>query len=246
MIDEHNGEERAGPLTTKQRVNEVFASHTLRIVRELHTVLEGDSGPLTLKERKRVTSITHQIKGSAGCYGFPELGRVAAQMHALVERNAGRAQLSARCSELSKLSTGIRPSLEERGTLSLTGEGPFRIALVEDDPSISVLLEMCLQDSGFRVDSFADGAVALAELQSGLDPDLIILDLMLPGASGREIIGAVRQADGLSGPPIVVLSASAVPQGPNGGHIEGAQAFLQKPFRMNDLQKIITELLCKE
>ncbi len=121
-----------------------------------------------------------------------------------------------------------------------------RIVLIEDDPSISTLLEISLQEAGFTVEVFANGAHALEHLKTESIPDLIVLDLMLPGLSGVEVIASVREHLGDKELPIIVLSASAVPQGEGLGSIKGAQAFLQKPFVMNDLLHVIRENLNKE
>ncbi len=246
MIEKRGDEWRTGKLLKRSHVHEVFRNQTLSVIDDIAHVLNEDTQPLSARDRERIVSITHQIKGAAGCHGHQRLGEAAAALQVLAKSDAGHAELTAQFAKLTNLSQAIRPASPERGSLSFRGEGPFRIVLIEDDPSISVLLELCLRESGYRVDSFADGAVALGELQSGLASDLIVLDLMLPGASGWTIIEALRQPNGVGGPPIVVLSASSVPQGPGSELIKGTQAFLRKPFRMSDLQQIIAELLCRE
>ena len=84
---------------------------------------------------------------------------------------------------------------------------PFSIFLVEDDFDVREALVETLRDSGYEVESAADGEQAIQLLRAGARPGLILLDLMMPRMSGSEF-RMVQMADpALRGLPVVLLSA---------------------------------------
>ncbi len=106
-----------------------------------------------------------------------------------------------------------------------------RLRLVEDDPKIAREIVSSLRQEGFDVDWLADGAVALGKEPAG--EDLLVLDLMLPGASGLEILKAWRAK---SDAPVVVLSAKQ-DAGVKVRALElGADDDLTKPFWPDELK----------
>jgi CheY-like chemotaxis protein len=116
-----------------------------------------------------------------------------------------------------------------------------RAVLVEDDPHIAVLVEFALEPLGLLIERFADGAAALERLRRAPRPDVAILDLMLPGRSGREILGALDEDERLAALPVLVLSARV------GGHAlaraRGPLAFVAKPFDVEHLLTTVERLL---
>jgi len=106
------------------------------------------------------------------------------------------------------------------------------ILVVEDDPSIVLGLRMNLTRAGYRVRTAADGRIALAELAKER-PDLLILDLMLPGVDGLEILQRVRQED--STLPVVVLTALGAEGDKVRGLDLGANDYVTKPFSIAEL-----------
>ncbi|MBX3469744.1 MAG: response regulator [Planctomycetes bacterium] len=116
-----------------------------------------------------------------------------------------------------------------------------RLVLAEDDPHIGVLVAFALEPLGLVVERFADGEAALARLRAGPPPALVVLDLMLPRLSGRDVLRALEADPALDPVPVLVLSARA-------GAVEvararGALAFLAKPFDVDDLLRTVEELL---
>jgi DNA-binding response OmpR family regulator len=113
------------------------------------------------------------------------------------------------------------------------------ILVCEDDENLRHLIEVMLGDR-FRVAEAADGDEALAQIDV-LDPDLILLDLMLPGRSGFEILDRVTRGRSADRPRVVVLSAWS--------HFDeralaaGADCFLPKPFEAEQLETVVNELL---
>ncbi|MBX7234184.1 MAG: response regulator [Caldilineales bacterium] len=83
---------------------------------------------------------------------------------------------------------------------------PHRILVVDDDRQIARLVRSYLEQAGFSVLTAFDGEAALALLRSER-PDLVVLDLMLPGRNGWEITRIVREDKHLAGTPIIMLTA---------------------------------------
>ena len=85
---------------------------------------------------------------------------------------------------------------------------PLDILLVEDDPVLRETLQTSLREEGYTVSVAENGLAALDLLRrSGLQPKLVILDLMMPAVSGWEFHAAARKLPGISRIPILVLSA---------------------------------------
>ena len=101
-----------------------------------------------------------------------------------------------------------------------------RILLVEDDPTIRAMTQLSLQRDGFAVDTAADGAAGLAQFRSRL-PDLVLLDVMLPGMDGVSVCRTIRQDSVV---PIVMLTARTDPIDVVLGLEAGADDYVTKPF----------------
>ncbi len=107
------------------------------------------------------------------------------------------------------------------------------ILIIEDDPSLLMGLTMNLRREGYRVRTATDGKRGLAEL-SRERPDLVVLDLMLPGVDGLEILRQIRLEDALL--PVVVLTALGSEQDKIRGLDLGANDYVTKPFSIAELQ----------
>lgn len=114
------------------------------------------------------------------------------------------------------------------------------ILIVEDDQTIARFVELELAHAGYAVRKVADGAQAL-EQTSAQEPDLIILDLMLPGIDGLEVSRAIRRRG--SKAPILMLTARAETQDVVNGFDAGADDYLRKPFEIPELLSRIRALL---
>jgi len=102
---------------------------------------------------------------------------------------------------------------------------PGSVFVVEDDHDVRVAVRLILEDEGYLVDSATDGRRALERLERSDPPDLILLDLMMPGMDGWEFASRLRAHPRLRGIPIVVISAFDELPPP------GIVAFLRKPLR---------------
>ncbi len=112
--------------------------------------------------------------------------------------------------------------------------------VVEDDPSIRFGLEEVLRGAGYLVHSCADGADALREIAEHL-PDLLVLDVMLPGVSGYEIARQLRKTGCRI--PILMLTAKGQEIDKVVGLKAGADDYVTKPFGINELIARIEALL---
>ncbi len=110
-----------------------------------------------------------------------------------------------------------------------------RILVVEDNRDTSVLLRELLEGEGYQVESEATGEAALAALERAPDVDLIVLDLMLPGMSGYEVIERLRGRPEVASTPILVLSALSSPSARIRGLRDGADDYMTKPFLPEEL-----------
>jgi CheY-like chemotaxis protein len=109
-----------------------------------------------------------------------------------------------------------------------------RILVVDDQPSIRRLLETGLGAAGAEVSTAADGCAALAELES-LTPDLILLDLTMPGMTGWQVLEALR-ARGRQPPVPVILQTSADDfHSYDRARQLDVAAFISKPFRLGEV-----------
>ena len=105
------------------------------------------------------------------------------------------------------------------------------ILLVEDDPSIREVTAIGLRQAGFTVDTADDGRAGLARFEAA-SPDLVLLDVMLPGFDGLEVCRAIRRTSTV---PIVMLTARADTIDVVVGLEAGADDYVRKPFEVPEL-----------
>jgi two-component system response regulator MtrA len=106
-----------------------------------------------------------------------------------------------------------------------------RILVIEDDQSIAEIVGILLRAEGFEVSYCADGNQALNAFQV-VNPDLVLLDLMLPGKDGVEICRAIRDSSGV---PIVMLTARSDTSDVVTGLEAGADDYIVKPIKNEEL-----------
>jgi two-component system, OmpR family, response regulator MtrA len=106
-----------------------------------------------------------------------------------------------------------------------------RILVVDDDPALAEMLGIVLRNEGLEPAFVADGARAISAYRE-LKPDLILLDLMLPGMNGIDVCRAIRAESGV---PIVMLTAKADTVDVVLGLESGADDYMVKPFKPKEL-----------
>src|SRR5438132_847183 len=110
-----------------------------------------------------------------------------------------------------------------------------RVLVVEDNRDTSALLRDLLEAEGYQVESVGTGEAALEALEVNPETDLLVLDLMLPGMSGYEVIEKLRAEASQSRVPILVLSALSSPSARVRGLRDGADDYMTKPFLPEEL-----------
>ncbi|MFE0025455.1 response regulator transcription factor [Amycolatopsis sp. NPDC059021] len=118
-------------------------------------------------------------------------------------------------------------------------EQPGRVLVVDDDETVRDVVRRYLEVAGFTVDMAGDGAEGLAKFASQ-EPDLVVLDVMMPGVNGLEVCRRLRQ---LSQVPIVMLTALGEEENRIAGLQLGADDYVTKPFSPKELALRVTSVL---
>ena len=118
-----------------------------------------------------------------------------------------------------------------------------RIMVVEDDSSLRDWIQFELGFDGYEVRQAADGALALQELRRGEPPDLILLDVQMPGMDGYQVSSELQRWPEYEAVPIIFLTARTELSDRLTGFAAGATDYLTKPFKMAELKARISALL---
>jgi CheY-like chemotaxis protein len=116
-----------------------------------------------------------------------------------------------------------------------------RVLVVDNEASIREMLALVLDSEGYEVEQAADGGEALAAA-ARVTPDVILLDMKMPGIDGREFAARYRKAEGPKAPIIVITAAQAAEQA--AAEVE-ACGYLGKPFGIDQLLEVIGECVAK-
>lgn len=111
---------------------------------------------------------------------------------------------------------------------------PHRVLVVDDEPDITGLVAYHLARAGYRVSTAATGAEALAAVRTER-PDLVVLDLMLPGMSGYDVLTELRRQEATRNVGVLVLTARRDEADRIRGLTLGADDYLPKPFSPQEL-----------
>ena len=113
-----------------------------------------------------------------------------------------------------------------------------RVLLIEDEPNISEAIRFILSRDGCDVVALADGTGALEAVRQAM-PDLVILDLMLPGQSGLEILAQLRADPATQALPVMMLTAKGQGRDREAAERAGANHFMTKPFSNDDMRAAV-------
>ena len=119
-----------------------------------------------------------------------------------------------------------------------------RILVADDDPVIVRLLDVNFRLEGYEVDTAADGNEALAQAKEK-HPDLILLDVMMPGVDGWETCRRLKEDPATADIPVVFLSARAQDEDRRKGEALGVVEYVTKPFDPTDLVELIGRSLSR-
>ncbi len=117
---------------------------------------------------------------------------------------------------------------------------PGRVLLIEDEPNIATAIAFILQRDGWRVSTHSDGATAI-DAVSRHTPDVVVLDVMLPGKSGFDILSGLRSGD-WTDLPVLMLTAKGQAKDRERAEALGVSRFMTKPFSNQDLLGAIRDL----
>lgn len=126
---------------------------------------------------------------------------------------------------------------------SLPTDLPRHIIVVDDEPHIARIIQHKLSSGPFHVEAFHDGAHVLERLRGDDPVDLILLDIMLPGMSGLDVLAAVRELPAHAETPVIMLTARGQDTDRSRAVALGVSDFLTKPFSPKKLLARIEDLL---
>ncbi len=117
-----------------------------------------------------------------------------------------------------------------------------RILIADDEENLRLLVRTTLEDGSCEILEASDGATAL-ELARKEEPDLIVLDWMMPGLSGAQVATRLREDPATREIPVVMLTAKSAREDQELGRILGVVAYLVKPFSPLELVRHVQRIL---
>jgi len=120
-----------------------------------------------------------------------------------------------------------------------------KILIVEDEVSLLKLESILLTTRGYKVSGVTDGLKALEEIKKDM-PDLVLLDIMIPGIDGFEVCRRIKADPVTANLPVVMLTAKKSSADQARGIEAGADAYITKPFKSAKIIEVVEELLRKE
>ncbi|WP_170417875.1 response regulator transcription factor [Ruegeria atlantica] len=116
-----------------------------------------------------------------------------------------------------------------------------KVLLIEDEPNIAEAIRFLLTREGWHVETHAEGLDAIQVIQ-GANPDLVILDVMLPGKSGMEILRDLRELEGMQDLPVLMLTARGQSRDREMAENAGVSRFMTKPFSNAEVLTAVRDL----
>ena len=116
-----------------------------------------------------------------------------------------------------------------------------RILIVEDHPTMREAMRLVLEGEGFQISEAADGPSALELIRQDV-PDLVFLDLHIPGTSGAEVLAAVKADPATAGVRVIIVTADGE-EGREPALAMGADEYFTKPFSPITLLKTVERVL---
>lgn len=117
-----------------------------------------------------------------------------------------------------------------------------KILVIEDDPVIQMLISQTLRREGYEIVTASDGSEGLRKVKE-TQPNLVVLDISMPGLDGYQVCHYLRQDPATANLPIIMVTAMARPSDQRRGFETGADDYLPKPFSLADLITRVQSLL---
>lgn len=115
---------------------------------------------------------------------------------------------------------------------------PITVLVVDDEPGVREVLRLTLSMAGLEVSTVADGISALEALKEN-QPDVILLDIMMPFLDGYDVLDRIRQSENGSRVQVILMSAKSNDDDVWEGWTRGAASYITKPF---DIQLVVNEI----
>jgi CheY-like chemotaxis protein len=112
---------------------------------------------------------------------------------------------------------------------------PKRVLVVDDEPDVRLVARVILGSAGYEVVEAESGEAALARLDDGDVPDVVLLDVRMPGIDGWDVLGRVRANPDLKGLPVVVFTAHVAARHEAPEPWREYEHFITKPFKPDEL-----------
>ena len=119
-----------------------------------------------------------------------------------------------------------------------------RILVADDDDDIRDLVTYKLGQAGYTIQAVASGSQALAAIEAD-PPDLAVLDMMMPGLSGIDVLRKIRDDGRMSGVRVILLTARARDADVDAGFATGADDYITKPFSPRELLHRVNTVLAR-
>ncbi len=117
-----------------------------------------------------------------------------------------------------------------------------KVLLIEDEPNIIEAISFILKRDGWIVATHADGTTAIAAVERHA-PNVVVLDVMLPGRSGYDVLQDLRSVDATRSLPVLMLTARGQTKDREMAERLGASRFMTKPFSNKEVLACIQELV---
>jgi signal transduction histidine kinase/CheY-like chemotaxis protein len=168
---------------------------------------------------------------------YPGTGLGLALTKKLVELHQGTIDFDSKAGEGTTFTVGLplRPAPSKRN----------RVLVVEDNPSNLDLARMVLEGNGFAVDTASNGTEGLEKARH-LQPDLILMDMQLPGVDGLEVTRQLKADPATAGIKVVALTANALKGSEEQALAAGCSGYIAKPIELKKFMLQVTNFLEKE
>lgn len=231
----------------RERLAARYAKHTRERLEELRTLLPhiraGEPDACRLLRR-----MGHSIHGSAASYGFDELGRVAQEVEhasddALVSGAIAleRALVLALGDEPPPAAAAPSEPAPAPRRKRKEGEKPLILA-VDDEQDMRTLLSLVFRGAAYELALARSGKECLERVAQG-DIDLVVVDALMPGMDGFEVVERLKQDEATRGLPVLLLTGLEDEELTQRAFALGVDDFMQKPFRPRKLLETVGRLL---
>ena len=130
---------------------------------------------------------------------------------------------------------------EKDKTMMANQRQSFKILLVDDEPNILLALEFLMNQQGYAIEKATSGEEAL-EVIASFHPDLVILDVMMPGIDGFEVAMKIRKSSRYNNIRIIFLTTKGTAEDKLKGYGSGGEVYVTKPFDNYELVNTVNEI----